>query len=261
MGDDVSIEHFPGIDFQVKELASTMTLMAAKSVRVGQYVTVKAKVTKLGEQEQGGNLRMVKATLVDPTASMKIVFWEDFINKVENNGTYLFHNLKVRIDKYSEKIYLNTAQQGTTIEPTDPFTEILAIDVEDPTEFVTTTVHGEFLGINYVHKYLSCCKCRKKVQATTSLIVECQSCHLKQKLKASIKHWYAQVLFEYDSNKKVTLTLFEEAIKQALTLAGKETQSTNFTEECILEALLELPTITVTFNNKNKVVTKIVAKE
>ena len=46
---------------------------------------------------------------------------------------------------------------------------------------------------------MSCYKCNKKIQATTSLITECQNCHLKQNVAATKMHWYATVLFKNDN--------------------------------------------------------------
>ena len=50
MGDDVSVEDCPNINFQKSELPSTMNIAVAKTVCVGQHVTVKAKVANLKYQ-------------------------------------------------------------------------------------------------------------------------------------------------------------------------------------------------------------------
>ena len=48
MGHDVTIEHFPAIDFYNKvKLPTTMNLSTIKSVCSGQIVTVTAKITHL----------------------------------------------------------------------------------------------------------------------------------------------------------------------------------------------------------------------
>ena len=69
MGDDVSVEDCPNINFQKSELPSTTNIAVAKNVRVGQHVTVKAKVANLTEvkKDNSGRLNMVHAVVVDPS--------------------------------------------------------------------------------------------------------------------------------------------------------------------------------------------------
>ena len=79
----------------------------------------------------------MNCTLLDPTASIKMVLWENFIHQVENNKTYIFHNVTVRKDKYNDTIYLNTAKYGTEIKLTEDFTEILAVALTQDTTQLT----------------------------------------------------------------------------------------------------------------------------
>ena len=82
---------------------------------------------------------------------------------------------------------------------------------------------GEILGITYINSYFSCFKCKKKLeQSTAAAYLECNNCHLKQKLKPASQHWYAQVLVQFSDEKKITLTLFEEPIKQILAIQNEE---------------------------------------
>ena len=50
MGDDVSVEGCPNINFQKSKLPSTINIAVAKIVCVGQHVTAKAKVANLKYQ-------------------------------------------------------------------------------------------------------------------------------------------------------------------------------------------------------------------
>lgn len=59
--------------------------------------------------------------------------WENFIIQVENNHTYIFHNVTVQNDKYNDTIYLNKSQYGTEIKLTKDFTEILAVPLTQDT--------------------------------------------------------------------------------------------------------------------------------
>lgn len=87
----------------------------------------------------------MNCTLLDPTASIKMVLWENFINQVENNHTYIFHNVTVRKDKQNDTIYLNTSQYGTEIKLTEDFTEILAVPLtQDTTQYVSQPLKEKY---------------------------------------------------------------------------------------------------------------------
>ena len=99
---------------------------------------------------------------------------------------------------------------------------------------------------------------QQKIQAATALITECQNCHLKQKVASTKMHWYATVLFKNDNNKDFTLTVFNTAFKE---ISSFKKEITKLTEDDITTNLLSLPSvITVTFNNKTKIVTTIAIK-
>lgn len=80
---------------------------------------------------------------------------------------------------------------------------------------------------------------------------------LKQKLKPSSKHWYAQVLVQYSDNKKISLTLFEEPIRQILAIQNKESLMSTITEEILTDVLFNLPSVKFTYNTTSRVVLKI----
>ena len=146
MGDTIAIEKYPELDISRSEIQSSTRLSSVKSVRIGQHVTVKAKVTNMSKEEKAGDLTLVNFTLLDPSASIKMVLWENFINQVGNNRTYMFHNVTVRKDKYHDNLYLSTVKYGTEIQLTGDFTEVLAVPLtQDTTQFVSTTTEGEIL--------------------------------------------------------------------------------------------------------------------
>ena len=151
----------------------------------------------------------------------------------------------------------HTSQYGTEIKLTEDFTEILAVPLtQDTTQYVSTTIEGEILGITSINSNFSCFKCKKKLeQSTAAAYLDCNNCHLKQKLKPASQHWYAQVLVQ-----KITLTLFEETIKQILAIQNEENLPT-LTEEMLTDSLLNLPAVNFTYNTTTKVVLKIAKKE
>ena len=91
VGDKVSAEDCASTNFQKSELPSTMNIAVAKNVRVGQHVTVKAKVANLTEvkKDNSGRFDMVHAVVVDPSRFIKLTLWESFVSSVVAGSTYL----------------------------------------------------------------------------------------------------------------------------------------------------------------------------
>ena len=143
VGGDVSVKDCPNINFQKSELPSTMNIAVAKTVRGGQHVTKKAKVANLTKvkKDNSGRFNMVPAVVVDLSCSIKLTLWESFVSSVVAGSTYLFHNLTVHKDKFTDEIYLNTAQSGTAVSITDDFQEIHVFSVapQAPAEYLATT--------------------------------------------------------------------------------------------------------------------------
>ena len=106
---------------------------------------------------------MNQAHLVDPSGTIRIVLWEEFVSAVVEGNTFIFSDIRVKKDNHTNEIYVNTAKTGTKITPADPFTEILPITEEKPNEHNSTTLTAEILDVNKVQYYLSCCMCPKKL--------------------------------------------------------------------------------------------------
>ena len=156
MGNDVSLESLPGLDFDKTIMPTCINLNTIKSVCVGQLVTVTAKVARLHppREIQSKHLQMQEAMLVDPSTSMNLVLWADFIASALEGNTYTFCNIRVNKDEQTGDIYVNTAMSGTTISPAQAFTDVLPITPQIPNEYITATVDVEILGVERVSSYL-----------------------------------------------------------------------------------------------------------
>ena len=123
MGHDVTIEHFPAIDFEKVKLPTTMNMSTIKSVCPGQIVTVTAKVTHLypSKTVSSKNLQLQHAIIADPSGTMKMTLWENFVGSIKQGDTYTFHDICVYKDEMSHEICLNTAKSGSTIESAPQF--------------------------------------------------------------------------------------------------------------------------------------------
>ena len=247
MGHEVTIEHFPAIDFDKVKLPTMMNLSTIKSVCPGQIVTVTAKVTHLYPSKTVGseNLQLQHAIIADPSGTMKMTLWENFVGSIKQGDTYTFRDICVYKDKMSHEIcLLNTAKSGSTIESAPQFQEVLPFTVLE-----STMVNGEIIGVNQVASYLSCCKCKKKVDPSPEhAYIECAKCHFKQKQTASKAHWFAQVLFQDTNDGKIVLTLFEDAIHQIAKLTSDTVEVKGLTQADIESILFTSPPICITYN-------------
>ena len=78
------------------------------------------KVYHLGpiRSVQSRKLQMAEATLADPTGTIKIVLWEEFAGQVVNGQTYMFNNVRVKKDKITHEVYVNTAKTESEVTQT-----------------------------------------------------------------------------------------------------------------------------------------------
>ena len=107
---------------------------------------------------------------------------------------------------------MNTLNSSTTIESAPEFQEILPVTVLD-----SQTVDIEIIGVQREQSYTACFKCKRRVDNSQHYsIIECSSCHLKQKQNLAPKHWLVQLLVEVKNPTatKLTLTQFENTIHQ-----------------------------------------------
>ena len=64
---------------------------------------------------------MNQAHLVDPSGTIRIVLWEEFVSAVAEGNTYIFSDIRVKKDNHTiyDEIYVNTAKTGTKITLSD----------------------------------------------------------------------------------------------------------------------------------------------
>ena len=175
-----------------------------------------------------------------------MTLWENFVGSIKQGDAYTFRYICVYKDKTSHEIcLLNTAKSGSTIESAPQFQEVLQFTVLE-----STTVNGEIIGVNQVASYLSCCKCKKKVDPSPEhAYIECAKCHFKQKQTAITKaHWFAQLLFQDTNDGKIDLTLFEDAIHQIAKLTSDTVEVKGLTQADIESILFTSPPICITYN-------------
>ena len=167
---------------------------------------------------KNNTLKMVETHIVDTSGSMKLILYDDYIHKVKENETYFFTNVRVKKDKLTQEIFLNSARnKETAITPCLPFKESLFIPKEVMKDLGDKTLQGEIIGVEKVINYYSCVKCSKKVENKASFLY-CQKCNIKLKKTACQKMWLCYVLIlSSGDHEKLQLTLFNNIVEQILT--------------------------------------------
>ena len=157
------------IGFKCDELNSEISLSQVHSVSPRQLVTVAAQITQMSGvkkvKREGGSLDEVTAMLVDPTGSIKCVFYGEWVKCSEEGETYTFSNLRVCTDYLSQGKFVNTATTGCKIETRKPFSEPLATAAPLVADIATKEALFSVVGVKGISKYYSCSSCSKKLEA------------------------------------------------------------------------------------------------
>ena len=129
-------------------LESHVTIESLQFTSPQQLVNLKVTVKHVSGSKvvkaQKGTLTKSTATLVDPTGSVTAVFWEEWVDCIQLDKTYIFTNLRVKKDNYSGQIYLNTAKEGFNLDETIAFEEQLA-EMEPTVMDMTTKDASTFI--------------------------------------------------------------------------------------------------------------------
>ena len=99
-------------------------IVSLMNVTAEQIITFKAEVTHVASvknitSQHHGQLQKQEVMLRDPTGTIKLVLWEQYVDALVVNTTYVLENLKFKV--YNDERYLNTPKdedfKHTEIEP------------------------------------------------------------------------------------------------------------------------------------------------
>lgn len=237
------------LPFKINEALGNQvfTMDSLQSTAPQQLVTIKATVSQISGTKtiklENKTLPKSSAILVDPTGSISGFFWEEWADKLEVNKTYVFKNLRVKIDNYTKQLYVNTAKDGFGIETAPDFEEELA-EVE-PTVMEMTMKEAliSIIGIKNVSSYYAC---GKKAEATGT-VLKCDACKMKQKVIPESKQWYVKLFVQNETSKeKFNLMVFNQHLSKIIEANGKVLN--DLTEDEIGDTLLEVENVSITYN-------------
>ena len=125
---------------------------------------------------------MRNAVIVDPSGTIKLSLWEQYITLVEEGNTYTLNYVRVRKDKF--EVYLSTVQSETVIELAPEFEDVLPVVVLE-----SESADVKVVGLDSVQSYLGCDKCGKKIGRTGKRhFLQCLYCRFKQKEELDCPH-------------------------------------------------------------------------
>eukprot|EP00794_Sanderia_malayensis_P002084 gene2084-2362_t len=261
MNEKVIVQELPSLNFECHDLVpKELNIQKLAEVSPQQMVTLKAKVCNLRKettilQYSKNPLKKRDGLLVDPFGNIKIVFWEDDINAVEEGKTYVFKNLRVKKNKMRSDMYVNPAKGCCTITPAVEFEEDLQYPQTLPQEMITATVTGEIIGIQKCVLNFCCFKCSKVIpDCSGSTLVQCKHCHMKQKTKNCNKQWYMNAVVG-DEDKKVSLNFYHDIVITLLGIVKPDADVHD--EEEASDLFFSMSSITCLYNESTRAVQSV----
>lgn len=262
---ETRLEKVRDISFPIKPLPSAIEVKIGNlnMFRPGQVLSITAMVTNIQPKKEVTKkttkqiISLQECQLTDPTGSIKLVMWEDFVQKCENGKTYKFKNIRLKAESGQKS--LSTTQIDCHITETTPFPNLQAPEELPST---TTTNKMEIYGVSQITSYSACSTCLKKIQhhPQNPNLVKCQTCKLTFNKKRCVTQYCAKVVFQHDEE-KVPLTCFHNSLVKIVEIYNQQNESEVFvkdlTEDQLEDLLCSVDTLTLTYNFTNKQIISI----
>ncbi|CAB4011624.1 Hypothetical predicted protein, partial [Paramuricea clavata] len=231
------------IGFSCADPSALVTLSSVHGISPGQMVTLKANVTQMSGVKHvkidNGTLKQVMAILVDPTASIQAVFWEEWVGSIEDRKTYIFTNMRLREDNYTNEKFVNTAKSGCKIGISVPFSEALPDVTLSLSEMATkeVTISVVVVGVKVLSNFFTCQSCSKKLEECGTKYILCRPCNMKQK-PINIQ-WYCKLRVQETLSQQFNLSVFHPQLMKLLETQGRSLLPT-LTNDQIEDILLDV---------------------
>ncbi|CAB3996618.1 Hypothetical predicted protein, partial [Paramuricea clavata] len=123
------------------------------SVTAGQIITLKTEVIHVASVKNISQLQKQEIILRDPTGTIKLVLWEQYVNALVVNTTYVLQNLKLKV--YNDERYLKMPKdEEFKPKEIEPFQQPLPEPVIDP-----HSIYGKIVAIKDVTTLGQCHWC------------------------------------------------------------------------------------------------------
>ncbi|CAB4021244.1 ATP-dependent DNA helicase PIF1 [Paramuricea clavata] len=199
-------------------------------------------------QEEGNSTLTNFDTIVaDETGSIKLVLWENTIEKIETGKSYHIESCKICV--FDDCKYVNT-NEDTKITEIEEITNFM-LDTPDLQDNLIT---GECVGVD-MKKSSSCIFCNKTLEGLdlTAKIIKCPNCKITM-LKSSIKtKLVCQLLMQVDNQIQV-YTAFNDAIMPSFCCNIGDKKIEDMEDEELTLALLNAGSQTILADNPAKTI-------
>ena len=186
--------------------------------------------------------------IVDPTASVKVILWEQFLDTLKEDQTYVFKNLRLKREN-NGSMYLNTPKSDQfSFEECEEFAETVVQDIQ---LFSSVEVCASIIGVESISTYQACMKCGKKAVLKNGKILKCEACQMLQKIAPANKRWFLRCLFANLINEEETISLaiFNENVKAMVDLIPQPICLSDVAPDDLSEALLSMPDVKITYDS------------
>ena len=204
----------PGeLDFPYNTTLSNRFHTVSEALAANLYETVGLKVKIMTKSEDKetvvhGNKTRYKtdAIVADETSSVKLVLWENTIDKIETGKSYQIENCKIRI--FDDCKFINT-NEITKITQIADITNV-NLDTPDLQDHIIT---GLCLGID-IKRSTSCIFCNKTLQQSqlSGPTVKCPNCQITMLISTLKTKLVCELLMQV-GDKISSYTAFNDAIQ------------------------------------------------
>ena len=216
-----------------------INLDSLSSVNVCERVTVDIKVICVSDPIIVAEKNKQDVTVADQSSSVTVTLWEDSVNSLQEHKSYRLHNFVVR--EYALVKYLSIARSDCAINEISDIGEVK--DSQHPNEEDLSEInHVRIVG---VPQQEACLRCKGRVEPCTPPLGRCSKleCNMLQDYDICAEVLSAKLLFLHNL-KMITLMALGPILKQ---MTGDE--------EIHDEALLKLPIMNITYNQKTTTIT------
>ncbi len=187
-----------------------------------QKVSVAIKAIKVTQPELVSDKTKQDVYVADATGSIRLTLWQEDINKLDVNQSYLLKNVNVR--SYQKLKYLSFPKNDATIEEISDLEDVCDLEQEIVTDPELHNV--EVLLVLNLQSYRACIACKAKVEPTSTTLGRCTKCLALQHVNKCESQVTAKLKIESE-DKQYTVQVFSNMLHKI---------TTTFTEEGILEA-------------------------
>jgi hypothetical protein len=257
---------FPWKDI-AKERANATIKYVLDNCDTAEIVSLKGKVVSKSEEDMvfsskiKKDLRNCDVVFGDSTGAIIVTLWEDAIDKVEEQKSYLFSNFKVA---YYKKKYLNSTPTSDIKEEWEDVelctASQKAADELKPKEKLVETIIGSIVAVE-AKKLLTCINCSSKLADTSedAKVITCSGCNLTMR-KASLQaNVYANILVKNEDEEMIGRFYASSSTLNGMFTSLAATENYNITAEKVTE--LSAKMITETLLLVEKVLFEIIKED